>query len=145
MLICPPDYAYGSQGAGRIIPPNATIHFEVELLAINQIDEEEIAIALSSGGKDLSSDDVKTNTKTINRRKRRRSIWDMPPIGDPRKHICVNPLSCLVAILALTGSISYLIYACACVKTTKFTKERRAEIKKEIKSDKKKVSEGKKD
>ena len=110
-------------------------------MAINQIDEDEIALS-SGGGKDLSSDDVK---KTINKKRRRRSIWDMPPIGDPRKHICVNPLACVVAILALIGSTSYLIYACACVKTTKFTKERRAEIKKEFKNDKKKVSEGKKD
>lgn len=44
MLICPPDYAYGSHGAGKIIPPNATIHFEVELLAINSMDDDEIAL-----------------------------------------------------------------------------------------------------
>ena len=33
-LVCPSSIAYGERGAGNTIPPNATLVFEIELLAI---------------------------------------------------------------------------------------------------------------
>lgn len=35
-LTCPASIAYGSAGAGGVIPPNATLNFEIELISVRR-------------------------------------------------------------------------------------------------------------
>jgi FKBP-type peptidyl-prolyl cis-trans isomerase FkpA len=36
ILTCPPQTAYGPRGVPGLVPPNSTLHFDVELLAIKK-------------------------------------------------------------------------------------------------------------
>ena len=76
------------------------------------------------------------------KKRKRRSVWDLPPIGDPRDHMCFDPMTVYSTLGLLATSFVFLIYAYN-TKVDGLTKERKREIKKQFQQKLKKVSEGK--
>ena len=68
------------------------------------------------------------NNDRPKKKKKRKSIWDMPPVGDARTHMCFNPLTIYSSLGLLAISFSYLIYSCY-KKPQPLTKAQRKEIK----------------
>ena len=129
-LHCPSEYAYGAGGAGRIIPPDAALTFDIELLDINP----------PEGGKSSSTSSESTSRS---QRKRKKSWQDLPAVGDETTHQCFEPIVFQGAFATLMLSFGYFLYACCMNETAKLTRQERHRKREEANKRSKKISEGK--
>ena len=114
-LRCPPEFAYGQTGAGRIIPPNAYLVFNVELIDITTQEEKN-----------------KEPTVTPSTLKKNRQKKNTPSVGDPREHMCFNEMTVYGALAVLAMSFLYFLYAMCCVRIPVFDKQARMKVLEEM-------------
>ena len=96
-MVCPPQLAYGSEGASNIIPGDETITFEMEVLA------DKVAKKKQQKWYEEDSNNWNDNSRD--------TVWPME--GNLSTHFCVGPSLPVFLLIAFATSMLYLLYALA--------------------------------
>ena len=74
-LVVPPDLAYGERGAGDVIPPNATLLFDIVILEVEQVPSQDERKQQKEEERQRQEDEERQRKQEEDERKRKQASY----------------------------------------------------------------------